>query len=199
MPPRLFALLAISLLVVSLLVACAEPRAASLAATPLTKKAAAQVAPKAALRVLRAYHGRVSLPLAAPGVKAQAHEGLVLRNPAAYAAFIDRLPRKRIQMKSPAPPSDDPLLKRPVVDFSKQMVIVVLRDDMYVGPQIVAARPTATGLRVEVVLPNPAATRGAARMAGIGTYHAIIVARVDGKVGFGFRGAAPTCETSRCP
>jgi len=137
--------------------------------------------PPPPVEALEAWDGRVGLATADLGGPGDTTP-LVIRDQAAYDAFVDTLPTQRIQKKQPAPPSDDPLLKRPAVDFTQHMLLVALRDDMYVGPVIRAVRPVASDLLVEVDHPDPGETVYAARAMGVGTYHAVKVPRVDGEV-----------------
>jgi len=143
--------------------------------------AAAPVAEPAPLLPSRSWTGRVRLPAAGPGGPVQAAP-LVIRDAEAYAAFVDTVPTTRVQKKQPAPPSDDPLLQRPPIDFDDHMLLVARRDDMYVGPEIRQIRPDGDGLSVSVVHPDPGQTVHAARVVDIGTYHAVEVPRVDGEV-----------------
>jgi hypothetical protein len=138
----------------------------------------------AALTIAKSYSGRVRLGMKAPGAKAEARGGQVLREQAAYEAFIGRIPTRRITKKQPAPPSDDPLLNKPKVNFATQMVIAFDRDDMYVGPRIERVVKRGDDAVVHVVLPDPGQSRIMARVMDIGTYHAVVVPKVSGKVSF---------------
>lgn len=162
----------------------AQPRAAlAKTATKVAAKQPLKVA-GAALAIAKSYTGRVRLAMKMPGAKAEASGGQVLRDQASYEAFIKRIPTKRVTKRRPAPPSDDPLLKRPAVDFGKQMVIVFDRDDMYVGPQIVRVVAKGSGAVVKVVLPDPGKSAMMARVMDVGTYHAVVVPKVSGEVSF---------------
>ncbi len=85
-------------------------------------------------------------------------------------------------MKQPAPPSDDPLLGEPEIDFSSATLVVGLRvDSMYVHPELSFSRLNGTSqLAVEVRYPPVGDTAMAAAMGGVGTYAAAVVsARAD--------------------
>jgi len=142
---------------------------------------AAVVPPAAPVTVTRRWSGRARLATRAPGEEADA-EPLILRSQAAFDAFVDTIPTERVQKKQPAPPSDDPLLQKPAIDFGTHMVLVALRDDMYVGPEIVAVRPDRDGLLVEVRHPPLGDTVHGARLLGMGTYDAVEVPQAAGTV-----------------
>jgi hypothetical protein len=139
------------------------------------------------LKLEIAYRGRIWLPVKAPGAKPSPHAGVVIRDQAAYDALIKRIPKKRVTKKRPAPPSSDPLLKQPVIDFEKKMLVVVTRDDMYVGPAIKRIRKGAGGVIVEVALPDAGNSKMMARVIGVGTYHAVVVPKAGGKAVFQFK------------
>lgn len=51
----------------------------------------------------------------------------MLRTQQDFDAFVQRVPRTQVSMTNPPPRNDDPILQHPSVDFSKNMVVVVLR------------------------------------------------------------------------
>lgn len=97
----------------------------------------------------------------------------------AYHAFVERLPKHRIQMKQPAPPSDDPLLRKPAVDFTRDVLVVAVRWHMYEGPRITHVTPNGDTLQVAVDIADGGRKVLASR-ADVGTYQAVRVARLDG-------------------
>lgn len=135
---------------------------------------------EATVTLHQTWKGRVHLPRG-PDLTPRA-EHLAVRSPAEFDAFIGSIPTHRIQMKQPAPPSDEPLLKRPAIDFAKHTLLVAVRDDMYVGPEISAVTRAGAGVVVDVALPDLGDAVHAARMEGVGTYHAVLVDRVEGDI-----------------
>lgn len=126
--------------------------------------------------------GRILLPVRAPG-EAPVAEHRVVDSPAAYEALIASLPTESIQKTQPAPPSDDPLLQAPPVDFTRHVLLVAVRDDMYVGPVIRSVVDAPSGERVVTVdLPDPGEMAFAARRADVGTYTAVRVPKGAGAV-----------------
>lgn len=110
---------------------------------------------------------------------------LVIKNDEELAAFVSTIPKNRIQKKQPAPPSDDPLLGKPAIDFNKHMLLVALRGNtMYVHPTLDVPRLVGAQLVVDVTEPPLGDTRHAAAMQGIGTYAAILIDRHPGEITF---------------
>jgi hypothetical protein len=105
--------------------------------------------------------------------------GLVIRDDAAYDAFLARLPEKRVQKRQPAPPNDDPMLARPAIDFATDMLVVVMRRDSLDSPGV--ARVSRDGGRVVVTHATPPPAP-AAMPHGIGGYTAARVPRADGEL-----------------
>jgi len=117
-------------------------------------------------------HGGPQLGLA-PG-------GRVIRDQAGYDALVATLPKRRVQMKQPAPLNDDPLLKKPKIDFSRQMLVVAIRHSMFHGPKIrrvllVRGRE----LIVEILHESPEGIMAMASRSDVGTYEAVVVPRAD--------------------
>jgi len=108
--------------------------------------------------------------------------GRVIRDQAEYAALVATLPKYRVQMKQPAPPSEDPLLKRPPIDFSRHMLVVAIRRSMFYRPKIRRVL-LAHGkeLIVEILHESPAGIMAMASRSDVGTYEAVIVPRADEK------------------
>ncbi len=126
------------------------------------------------LSISARWAGPIHLPAGATGV-----EALIIRDAAGYDALLARLPERRIQMKQPAPPSEDPLRGRPAVDFSARMIVVVVRGDTLQPPEIarVIAEPARVVVRFVAPTPPPEA-----RPSGVGAYSAVLVPRTDGAV-----------------
>ena len=109
----------------------------------------------------------------------------VVRDRAAFDAFVSLIPKERIQKKQPAPPSDDPLLSSPPIDFSRQMLLVAFRTTtMYVHPELERPRMEGGKLVVDVAHPPLDDAAHPAAMHGVGTYCAIVVRAFDGEVEF---------------
>jgi hypothetical protein len=137
-----------------------------------------------ALPIAQSYSGRFRRQLR-PGAPAGSTASRVIREVRAFAELISMIPSHRIQKKQPAPPSDDPLLKKPSIDWSKKMVLVVFRDDsMYVAPKLQNPRVEKGRLVVDHIEPPLGDTARLAAAGGIGTYAAIVVDRFEGPIDF---------------
>jgi hypothetical protein len=108
-------------------------------------------------------------------IYAGADETLVISDQAAYDAFVSRLPTSEITPTQPAPPSTDPYLKHPPIDFSRFTLVVAVRaDSMYVPPRItevVFSDPPTVG----VEHPPLGDAAFAAAQQGVGTYDAAVI------------------------
>lgn len=102
---------------------------------------------------------------------------LAVRDDEAYDALRARLPAHRVQQRQPAPPSDDPLRARPLVDFGAQMLVVVVRGGSLAPVTIAQVERAAHSVVVHVaVAPAPPE----ARPFGVGVYAAVLVPRAEG-------------------
>ncbi|MDA3862236.1 MAG: hypothetical protein PF689_00035 [Deltaproteobacteria bacterium] len=73
-----------------------------------------------------------------------------------FANFLKRIPKLKVQMKQPAPPNPDPILKQPEIDFSSQMVVVIYRSSIFLKPKIVEfVRSPDDKLLVKTRFPKP--------------------------------------------
>ena len=75
-------------------------------------------------QIIASYEGRVSLDSSG---QSSGPTEIIIRSQADYEAFLIRIPRNKITKVNPAPPSDDPLLGKPVIDFESHMMLVALR------------------------------------------------------------------------
>jgi hypothetical protein len=108
---------------------------------------------------------------------------VIVRNARDYDAFIARIPEREISKTNPSPPSADPLLKKPEIDFQKQMLIAVIcAQSMYLPPEITSVRAAGDALEVTVVERDLEEVLKLNNMQGIGTYSAVVVARCAGEV-----------------
>ena len=109
----------------------------------------------------------------------------IIKTDAEYEAFLRKIPKRTITKTNPPPPSKDPLLKKPPIDFGKHMMLVAIRpDSMYVTPQIESAVASKDGLLVHILDPDLGETRFLNQMQGIGTYLAVVVPKHKGSVKF---------------
>jgi len=136
------------------------------------------------LPIDRSFFGLVSLAAPGPGEDVAPSLTLVIRSAEELAAFTSAIPKKRVQKRQPAPPSKDPLLADPQLDFATHSLIVIQRPSMYVGPEIERVEARGTGAHVLYRLPPLGETVYAAAVMDMGTYAAVLVPRVEGEVSF---------------
>ena len=100
----------------------------------------------------------------------------IIRTEAEFEAFLRKIPKRTISKTNPSPPSKDPLLKKPPIDFGKHMMLVAIRpDSMYVTPQIESVVAGEDGLLVHILDSDLGETRFLNQMQGIGTYLAVVL------------------------
>ncbi len=105
---------------------------------------------------------------------------LVIRDQKGLDAFISRIPPEQITPTRPAPPSDDPLLAHPRIDFGKSMVLVAYSGSMLTSVEILEIRAEGNSTRVSVKR-EPVKEMSSVPL-GVGRYHCVVVDRREGPV-----------------
>jgi hypothetical protein len=109
----------------------------------------------------------------------------IIRTQADYESFVGKIPKRTISKTNPSPPSNDPLLKKPPVDFEKHMMLVAVRaNSMYVTPKLESVAVEKGTMFVHVLDPDLGDTRFLNQMQGIGTYLALVVPKHAGPIKF---------------
>ena len=109
----------------------------------------------------------------------------IIRTKAEYEAFVAKIPKRTISKTNPSPPSKDPLLKKPPIDFDKHMMLVAVRSNsMYVSPKLESVAVEKDALLVHILDPDLGETRFLNQMQGIGTYLAVVVPKHTGPIKF---------------
>jgi len=109
----------------------------------------------------------------------------IIRTEAEYDDFLRKIPKRTISKTNPSPPSNDPLLKKPPVDFEKHMMLVAVRaNSMYVTPKLESVAVEKGTMFVHVLDPDLGDTRFLNQMQGIGTYLALVVPKHAGPIKF---------------
>jgi hypothetical protein len=111
---------------------------------------------------------------------------MAIRSQAEYDAFVDSIPKTRVQMKQPAPPSSDPLLLKPPVDFAQHALVVIWSHNIHIDAKIVGTERDGDDLVVHTAFDAP--TRDVEMMArpyGVGQYHAVEVDTFPGELRLG--------------
>lgn len=136
------------------------------------------------LEIDQTFTGRVFMGGPGPGSDVPEKDTRVIQNAKEFEAFVSRIPTKRVQKRQPAPPSTDPLLKDPQIDFATHTMLVVERPSMYIGPEIERVEARGEGAHVLYRLPPLGETVYAAAVMDMGTYWAVVVPKVQGEVTF---------------
>lgn len=134
--------------------------------------------------VVTSFEGRVYI---GPGFRKKAPDPTerIIKTQAQYDSFVGKIPKRTISKTNPSPPSNDPLLKKPNIDFGKHMMLVAIRpDSMYVTSRFESLVSTKNSLVVHILDPDLGETRFLNQMEGIGTYLAIVVPKHKGPVKF---------------
>ena len=109
----------------------------------------------------------------------------IIRTEAEFDAFLRKIPKRTISKTNPSPTSKDPLLKKPRIDFDKQMMLVAVQaNSMYVTPKLESVAVEKETMLVHILDPALGETRFLNQMQGIGTYLAVIVPKHTGPIKF---------------
>lgn len=150
----------------------------------LTALATAQDVP-----IITKYKGRIYTdPIPSPdaNVKEAAFEKeTVITNQTQYNLFVSRLPLvEPLNTKGDDHLNDDPLLKKPIVNFSNNMVIAVTRDNMYLPPEITHAVISNDTLIVQYTEEELGEVANYQQEGGLGTYCVAVIPKSDKKIIF---------------
>lgn len=126
--------------------------------------------------IMQVWHGHFIIPSASPGRDLREMPPRVIRTDAGYDQFVALIPEHRVQKRQPAPPSDDPLLARPRIDFATHALVVGFRTDT-MQPGLFEPTITVTDDLVTVRLADkdPGDSAMAARRMDVGAYVAVLV------------------------
>ena len=80
----------------------------------------------------------------------------VIRNEQNFHRFIARIPEKIMDFVPSPPPSKDPLLQRPNIDFDKHMVLVIISHEpnCFIDLDIVRIELTSEAMEVLATIPS---------------------------------------------
>ena len=111
-------------------------------------------------------------------------EECVIRDEQSFHRFIARIPEKVMDFVPSPPPSNDPLLQRPKINFAKHMVLVIISHEpnCFIDLDIVVIEPTSKAMEVHCHYsePGPAVNK----VISYGAYCAVVTRRFDGEVVF---------------
>jgi hypothetical protein len=128
------------------------------------------------LEIVRSWQGVVHLPLTDRALPPPQ----VLRSQADFERFVASIPSHEISMTRPSPPSKDPLLARPRLDFKRCTAIVVFTDFIYATPTVTRVVARKDGVAVTVRRTEPPDARQMQYPLGVGRYQMVLVPRFQG-------------------
>lgn len=116
----------------------------------------------------------------------QSGNWLVIRNEEEFERFVERIPPTRVQQKQPAPPSDDPLLQRPPMDWEHYSLVAIWSHSIYIDCKILSTEREGDDLVLNMAYDAPAEDVSRyAQPLGIGQYCVARVERFPGEVKMG--------------
>lgn len=135
------------------------------------------------------YKGVIQVPMAirpgGDGPSPMPVEPRVIRSAAELGSFVGMIPKEAISKTNPPPPSDDPLLKQPSIDFERHMMVVGMRGDFMHAPVIIqGVREEGGKLHIKIETPPDKDAAMMAQPHGVGAYTAVVIDRFDGEVVF---------------
>jgi hypothetical protein len=116
-------------------------------------------------------------------------EECVIRDEQGFHRFIARIPEKIMNFVPSPPPSKDPLLQRPNIDFDKHMVLVIISHEpnCFIDLDIVRIELASKAMKVFCHYSEPGPV--VQKIISYGAYCAVVTRRFDGEVVF-----VPICQ-----
>ncbi|MBN2444559.1 MAG: hypothetical protein JXJ04_24570 [Spirochaetales bacterium] len=111
-------------------------------------------------------------------------EPLVIKTEEDYDNFISLIPEFEMTPVSPAPKSDDPLLKKPDIDFTKEMILVIFSYDVntFIPCEITAVTIQNNVMKVDAEYADPDEVDSVQKIIDYGLYFAVVVPLFNGEV-----------------
>ena len=106
----------------------------------------------------------------------------IIQNAKEYDQLIAQLPKRRIQKRQPAPPNDDPLIKRPDIDFHQHTLIVIRSDNWTEQPKVIDIVAENHQHIIRYIIPINEHNYMMAQPSGVGRYLAILIAKTDARI-----------------
>ena len=113
-----------------------------------------------------------------------AKEEYVIRGEEEFFSFIARIPKKEAISEPSPPPSKDPLLRHPKIDFENHMVLVIVAQEpnCFIDLEIAGVELEGKAMKVICRYGEPGAIKQ--KVISHGAYCAVVVKRFDGDVVF---------------
>jgi hypothetical protein len=111
-------------------------------------------------------------------------EECVIRDEQTFHRFIAYIPDKVMDFVPSPPPSNDPLLQRPKIDFDKYMVLVIISHEpnCFIDLDIVGIELTSKAMKVLCRYSDPGPV--VPKAISYGAYCAVVTRRFDGDIVF---------------
>jgi hypothetical protein len=111
-------------------------------------------------------------------------EECVIRDEQTFHRFIAYIPDKVMDFVPSPPPSNDPLLQRPKIDFDKYMVLVIISHEpnCFIDLDIVGIELTSKAMKVLCRYSDPGPV--VPKAISYGAYCAVVTRRFDGDILF---------------
>lgn len=127
-----------------------------------------------AVKIIATYSGVCSMELADAENPVGAMNDFPIHSQSDFEEFIGRIPLALPAKTNPPPKNDDPLLKKPKIDFKKNMALVLLYPDtISVKPKVLNIRENAKTMWINAE--HPARPQGESYPLGMGTYTVVII------------------------
>lgn len=115
-------------------------------------------------------------------IQAKQRGWAAVRNQMEYEAFVARVPTFRIQKRQPAPPSQDPILRTPAIDFSQCSLVAVWSENIHIDAKVSEAHREGDDMVVVASFEVPPNYRNYAAPYGYGQYHLLQVEKFSGEL-----------------
>ena len=111
-------------------------------------------------------------------------EECVIRDEQSFHRFIARIPGKVMDFVPSSPPSNDPLLQRPKIDFDRHMLLVIISHEpnCFIDLDIVGIELTSKTMEVLCRYSEPGPV--VQKVISYGAYCAAVTCRFDGEIFF---------------
>lgn len=109
----------------------------------------------------------------------------VIRSTNEYNLFVGRLPAlEPLNTKGNDHPNDDPLFRKPPIDFGKYMMVAVVRDNMYLAARITRVAVSNQNVIVEYTEEELGGWASCQQEGGLGMYCAVVFPKTGKLVQF---------------
>ena len=127
------------------------------------------------IAIVQEFRGRVFQRRSLVATDTPEDTTLLIRTQEDFENFVARIPKRAIQKKQPAPPSQDPLLSQETLDSGLMMLVSMRFDNNYAYAPINKVEKSADAIHAWYSLPPLGETAMYASMSGVGTYHAVLI------------------------